>query len=334
MEENKQEEIKLDVNKRIQTVKTIPIGSFYVSKYGETIEFTREKLKEIEQNLNNPALFQPFVDKNHEYQESFADITGGELKEDGLYTNWKLNDKGIELIKNNSYRYISPTISEITDTNGKKYNNVLVAVTLTNIPALLGNLPKLQNQMEFSLQERLKILIPKQEDRTKMKNICLELGLNPEASELTVLNTLKSKMVELEAEKKKCVQMADDVMTLQKQKDEAIKQLIEIQEKLNALEKGAVEKEADEFTTELLECNLIHSKQADFWKAEFISNKAKTIKAFEGIERQKKEVISQSSNVISNVELSAQDIKRMKIAGLDEKSADDVSIYLKTKNML
>lgn len=141
---------KLDSRKNIHEIKVFPKKTVYIEKYDEHINFNDKLFTEMISAFKNPKLFKPYVDEDHQLGEKFADVIDIYTKEDGLYAKIELNEKGKNVIKNNIYSYISPEWGDRTDTDGDTHKNVLWAITLTNIPALEGENPKLQEQIKLS----------------------------------------------------------------------------------------------------------------------------------------------------------------------------------------
>lgn len=133
-----------------QKILIFPRGQFFVEKYGASLAFDDDFFKRVIDNFKNEKLSKPFIDKNHEFRESFGDITALEITEAGVMASIKLNKKGAELVKDREYRYVSPSYSPVSDSQGVKYQDVLVTVSLTNVPALNGSLPMLQEQIQLS----------------------------------------------------------------------------------------------------------------------------------------------------------------------------------------
>jgi hypothetical protein len=141
--------IKLNIGNPIQVIKIFPRKKCYFEKYEETIDFDEKFFDEVMSNFDNPKLFKPYMDEDHNLEEKYADILKLEKRDDGLYAQIELNSIGLDAIKNNKYSYISPEWGDRVDTEKKLHKNVLWAVTLTNIPAFEGELDRLQDQMRL-----------------------------------------------------------------------------------------------------------------------------------------------------------------------------------------
>lgn len=304
-------ELQIKEEKEKYVVKTLPKGKVYIEKYDKYFDFCDDLLNELADNVNNPDLAKPFIDKNHEKKESYGDIISAEVREDGLYTFWDLNEEGKKAIKNRLFRYISPEFGNVKDQNGKMIKNVLIAVTLTNIPALRGGLPQLQEQITLENKNKKEV--------KSMENEKLQLEM------------LQKTTLELEAVKKEKIELQTELEAVKKQKDDANKQLIDATQKLNQIELEQTKKEAKEFVKEKIELQIMNPKQAEYWELEYIGDPEKTVKAFEGIEGKKEAQITTPQQDSCRIELSAEDKKKMKLAGLDVNSKEDAESYLAIK---
>lgn len=116
----------------------LPIGTFWSGWYGEII-ITPSYCQTMVDNWKSKILGnrEPFVDELHRRAEAFAWIKDIEVRTDGLYILPKWNDKGINAITNEYYRYFSCDIGEVVDIeNGDRVYPVLVAVSLCNTPVM------------------------------------------------------------------------------------------------------------------------------------------------------------------------------------------------------
>lgn len=130
-----------------QSILIFPRRKVFIQKYNEWCEFGDLFFDTVIENFHNPALFKPFIDEQHDQGVSFGDINDIYKASDGLRCKVRLNSLGIQAIKDRQYKYVSPWIENLKDSNGSMHKNVLCSVSLTNIPALLGTVPQLQEQM-------------------------------------------------------------------------------------------------------------------------------------------------------------------------------------------
>jgi len=86
-----------------QLLKCFPRGKHFIEKYNETVDFNDEFFASIADAFNSPTLARPYIDKDHEMNESYGDILEPVVQEDGMYFKVLYNDDGINMIKNNRY---------------------------------------------------------------------------------------------------------------------------------------------------------------------------------------------------------------------------------------
>lgn len=143
----------LEPTQERQEILVFPRGRHYVQSRNYTgwIEFNDKFYKQIAANFNDPALFKPYIDKDHEKKESYGDIPDYRIAEEGMYFGVKLNNIGVDKVKNREYRYVSPTFGDTKDTKAKEHIGWLATISLVNTPALMGLIPTLQEQLELSL---------------------------------------------------------------------------------------------------------------------------------------------------------------------------------------
>lgn len=223
--------------KKTFDIMVFPRKEIFIKKYNEKTDFNQKLFDEMINNFNNPKLFKPFGDKSHEFEKKYFDILDLFSETDGLYANIKLNKSGYEAIKNREFSYISPAFGRRTDTDGTEYSNVLSAITLTNIPALEGELPQLQEQIKLTKKinggqemdlETLQANFTALENNVKELNTKLDtktnegqaVGLLREAmTQLTVINGAK------ESAEKKAIELSTELTGIKNEKKEAEKKV-------------------------------------------------------------------------------------------------------------
>jgi len=142
---------QLEINiKDGEKVKVSPLGDV-LGLDGRVFKIDGELLLK---SINETNLHIP-LDINHNFSEAVGwfDKTSFEIKDDGLYANLELNNKGRELIANKSYRYLSPVF--IT-----KDNKVVIgldSVGLVNRPNLLNKELNTKSKKENNLEELEKL---------------------------------------------------------------------------------------------------------------------------------------------------------------------------------
>lgn len=100
----------------------------------KTFNFTTKDLQHFATTrISNIA---PFIDKNHEKDESYGSITEFRVKDDKLEAYIVWNKLGKEVRLNQSYKYFSPTIETMYDNVDKQEKTTITCVSLTNNPAI------------------------------------------------------------------------------------------------------------------------------------------------------------------------------------------------------
>ena len=310
-------------DKKTQEIIILPRGEHYIQHLDKTLNFNDKLFMQIIQSFKSENLPEPFFDANHKFEESFGDIIDLTITDAGLMAKIQLNEKGIEAVKGKTYKYISPAIhSNVKDTKGNEHEWVLVAVSLTNIPALQGSIRKLQDQIELMRQGVKKNAM----EEKSMKNIALQLDLQPEVSENIILETVKKLQIELE--------------TAKKDKNEAISKNLELTTKLTEIENTVKEKEKMElenegkvFVKECIEKGKIHPSQQDYFLKQYVESKQTIIELMSSVPEKKVEQITgkQPGNETSVIQLSNEDKTFMLKAGLNPEDKEDVEIHLAAK---
>lgn len=290
-----------------------PSGKYFVEKYDKWFVFNNDFFEKIIDTFKKSNLPKPFIDIDHNEGESLGEVIDLYYNEEGLKGVIELNNLGREIIKNNIYRYISPYWGEIIDNNGKKWDYYLKSVSLTNIPALLNNMPEINKQIKFNFKggamgTNNNFLLSQITDDA-IKKVVEDLIKQGEKKEEIItslenqINELKTKLEETE-----------------KQKEELLKENQTIKEEM-------AEKEAEEFVKKQLNNKKIDIAVVDYWKKHYKLNKEETIKYFETLEKkQDDEVAYKLSNKFN---LSNDDIIVMKSCNLDYKNEKDIDFYLK-----
>lgn len=328
---------------KIQEIMILPKKEVYIEKYKRKVNFDDVMFNEIISNFNNVKLSKPFMDDMHKLGISFADITGLTNKSNGLYAKIELNDLGMEAIKDKRFSYISPLVSPKVDTEGKEHNNVLWAVTLTNVPALEGEIPKLQDQLQLSrdsiksdireLKNKFKFakynfinsegsmnykeLLAKIEGKVS-STLSLENGVAPDVVTelLNMAKDLVGKLEEALSGKEEAEGKAD---TAEKVAMEATTELSKIKDASKASEK-------DLFFKEVVKSGQVEMKELELMK-EHYDNNEKFVKDLI-LTRPKKEAGQMSSSLeLEKSGLSKEDEFIMKDTGYDVSKPEEVQKY-------
>lgn len=174
-----------------QTIKVFPRARVFIQKYNDYFDFNQEFFNEIAKSFDNDTVIRPFIDNDHKMADSYGDVLGYKILDDGMYFDIKLNDNGIDAIQTGKYKYISPAFSSLKDTNGVYHKWVLLAISLTNFPALMRELPALQEQLTLSGH----IGGNNMDLRNKLCNF---FQLQGEASDAAIIDAIQSFMSDLD----------------------------------------------------------------------------------------------------------------------------------------
>jgi hypothetical protein len=293
-----------------QWIKVFPKGSYYIQKYNRDIIFDNKFYKEIETAYLADSLSKPKIDKDHEFKESYGDILGYNIKDDGMYFNIRLNEKGVELVKSGQYNYVSPAWGMTKDNSKKEYPNRLLSISLVNYPALEGSLQSLKEQIKLSRFD----IVEKKQKEVKMDLFILakELGLNSEASVEAIYTEVKTLKTNLENTAKRA--------------DIAESQAIKLGNEVTELKQNELKKEAVESVKNWIVLGKVHPSVQDIVIERYVLNKEATIKEMSLIPEN---VYSgQKANNNTDKSLSNDIIEKMKRAGLDINNKEDIEVAL------
>jgi hypothetical protein len=302
--------IKLSADKE-QIIKVLPNKSVYIEKYDEHTPLNEKLFDDMINNFNNPKLFKPFVDLEHQLGEKYADIVELFKKPDGLYAKIKLNEQGKLAIKENKYSYISPEWGDRTDTDGNKHPNVLWAITLTNIPALEGELPTLQDQIKLTKGGNMEL--SKRLDRLELKlgNIKLqEEGMIPPE----ILEAIQ--MI------KEAIGKIDEIT---QQKDVAEEEAMKYKKELEEIENEVKQKEKDDFFKSVVENDQLEACEVEEWSKQYDISKDFVVKILTSRPKETKRLTTN----YHKSELSSEDYKIGEDAGYNMDDPQEQKKYKK-----
>lgn len=323
-----EEKMELENTLDLQDILIFPRGKFFIQHLDRWIEFDNSFFNEILASFADENLAKPFIDKNHEKGESFGDIEELYIADDGLHAKIKLNEKGVELIKGREYKYISPWFGAFTDTQGKKHKWVLFSVSLTNIPALSGELPELQEQMQLEMEARMEKTKQMYE---KIKDVAMQkkwIQLEDEEKDFDtrvaeLLEALYNNMLSIS-------DIATQVETLLAEKKSLQEKVEQTEAEMKKLEQEKLEKEAEEVIKLAVENGQYPVALFEMKKQQYIKDKELILKELELIP--KKESVKMSSSAVA-VNLAAEDIEVMKNVGLNPADPKDVEFYKKVNKI-
>lgn len=304
-----------------QSIKVFPRGTYYIQKYGKDVEFNDEFFNQIATAFSSQKLSKPKIDKDHEFKTSFGDLNSYDIKNDGMYFKIKLNPKGVELVKNREYNYISPAWGKTKDLTKSEFPNRLLAVSLVNFPALEGALPELQDQLRLS---NFEIVQEKVKKGAKMELYILaqELGLNSEASLEAVhgeVKALKTKVSGYETENNELK------IKVKSAEDTAIK----LSQELKEAKDVELKKEAFESVRKWVELGKVHPAIQEIVIERYCLNKEAVQKEMDLIPEKVYTGLKAANSETTGIDPEVS-VKMLK-AGLDPKNKEDVEIFMSVK---
>lgn len=304
-----------------QWIKVFPNGTYYISKYGKDVVFDKEFFNGIAKAFDSSVLSKPKIDKDHKFEMSYGDILGYEVKKDGMYFNIQLNSKGVELVKNKEYSYISPAWGKSIATDKTEFLNRLLAISLVNFPALEGNLPELQEQLSLSKFELVQEK-PNGGQKMELYALAAEFDLNKDANVDSILSSVKSLKKELETSK---TELKAKEIELKKAEDTAI----QLSKDLKAVKDETLSKEAKGKVAEWIKLGKIVPAVQDIWEKRYVLNKEEAEKEMSLIPEQTYN--GKQSQTSDGITLSAEQEKKMLSAKLDPKNREDVEAFLEAQ---
>lgn len=302
-----------------QEIKIFPRGKVWINKYKVQLTFDELFFNTMIDNFNDSKLFKPYVDENHDLGIKYADIVELSKKDDGLYAKIQLNEMGLDVIKNNKYSYISPEWGDRVDTEKKLHKNVLFAVTLTNVPALEGELPKLQEQIKLT-KERGKTMTLDQ--RVLAAQTKLSIKLEGESADMVPMASVQE-IADLLTELKAKV----DELTIAKDNAEEVAE--EMAGELNQIKEAEALSIKESFFKEKVSLGQLEPCEVEDYKELYKTNESLVRKILDG-RQAKDESKTLSGEVVENtVKLSIEDSKIMESCGMDPSDPKQVKEYLK-----
>jgi hypothetical protein len=115
----------------------MPVGNYEHPQYGK-LDFTRSLLSEFKQHFDSRVRHIDIAfDRDHDAGEATGWLEQVQLRDDGLWGLVRWTTLGVQLLKDEIYRYFSPEFGPWEDPRTKKhYENVLIGGALTNRPFL------------------------------------------------------------------------------------------------------------------------------------------------------------------------------------------------------
>ena len=320
---------EVELTESVQTIQVFPEGKVYIGQYDSVMDCDEKFFNQMITNFNDPALSKPYIDVDHEFKVSYGDIDEFFIKDNKFYMKARLNTKGIAAIKNREYKYISPAFGDVIDTAGVEHKNVLIAVTLTNNPALMGLMPSLQEQVKLSGVTNLKIGTYKLEKETpkvkqggKMLRLTRLLNLQELANEDAIMAAVMAVQKSLE-------ETLGAIKVITEQKDAAVAEAEGLSKQIEESELAIKTKEKDNFFELAIKNGQLEIKEADDWKGMYDKDSAFVVKMIGGRTKKTEGQKSLTSDKAGTKELSKQDREIMESEGMDPDKPEDVKKYTK-----
>jgi len=306
----------------IKKLLVFPKGKFYFEKYQEWFTFDDEFFDEIIKSFKSEILPRPFVDINHRQDESYGEVVDYELTEDGLYFFIKFNKKGLDLLKEGEYRYISPSFGSITATDGTFFKWYCDSISLTNIPAFLNAIKKIQSQITLKKGGAMKKIYDFLKTKYKLtaetdqavEDLVLKLLEEGQAKE-EIIKSLEAKLEILKKEVEET-----------RQKEEVAKQEVEASKKELARIKDEIKnKEVDDFLLNLVKDKKIDASQTSFWRDLALQDFQKVKNYFLNVKND-----LEICKTIVNYDLTNEEIEIAKLAGYDLSNRKEYETFVKS----
>jgi phage I-like protein len=260
----------LKAGEKKHVIQVFPKKSVYIEKYDRHINFNDQLFSDMIEGYNCEKLSKPFLDEEHNLGISYADITNLFSNEKGLFAELELNAIGLDAIKERKYKYISPEWGDKTDTEGKLHKNVLWAITLTNIPALEGENPTLQEQIKLTKKGGSAMNLSQELARLEGKVANYKLqdenmpAMPPEIMEaIAMIKEAIAKIDELTQQKEEVV---EQMAKVENEKEVAEKLAEDYKGKLDTIETEKAEKEKEDFFEGVVTAGQLEAAEVDDYK--------------------------------------------------------------------
>jgi len=299
-------------------IKVFPKKRVYIDHEGKYLELNDAMFDQIITNFKNEKLFKPFVDEQHKRGEKFGDILDLYKKDDGLYAKINLNSRGQTVVKDNIYSYVSPEWGDRVDTEKELHKNVLLAITLTNIPALEGENPKLQDQIRLEKIKGGNMVV----SEVKEKLAKFEGSLNHKLQDAPAMPGLDEIIAMMK-------EMLAKMEELTGQKEVAEQKAEEFQAKLSKIEEEKHIDEKERFFESATRDGQIDPKEVEDWKLEYDRSKDFVVKMI-SMKPKKSSIQLTRTNLESKTELENIDYHVMDQMGYKRPDgAYDIDRYKK-----
>lgn len=304
-----------------QRIMIFPRGRFWIAHMRKWMTFNDKFFDKVIKNFDGKVFPQAFIDKNHELGESFGDIVQFEKHEKGLYAILALNELGVTAVKDRQYRYISPFFGTIVDNQKQTHNDILVAITLTNIPALLVSMPQIQDQLTLTQKidlhrqgggnmNKLSYKLNELQKKIGMETmVMLQEDADPEAM-AEVIAAIAEKITEI---MELLATVTEEKEAAEEGQEEAEEMTAKIKTELAAKIKEDGEKEKTAYFDQAVKEGRVDMKNLESWQAQWDKDKDFVIKMLDQVEKNIEGQLTAGSN--GNINLSKEDIAIMKATG-------------------
>ena len=322
-------------------VQVFPRGKFFINKYNLWLTCDEAFFAQVQSWWENSKFKKPYLDKDHEFKESYGQFSDLRITDQGLEMFLVLNDPGKELLKIGQYQYLSPTFMDMKDVDGNPFKNVLVSVSLVNSPALM-TLEPLQTQIALSGQN-----IRLGGNKVDLKTIlCTRLNLSLGADDGSILgkleelinsgatiDDLKQQVEDWKAQAGAAEASAKDAMAkceiAQTEADKAKKAQDDSAEELKLLKLGSLQKEAEDVIDLAIANQQYHPSLKDMKMKLYLVNKEDVLKELELIPKKESDKRTTVTDKKGNeLKLSAEAIEIYEKAGYDMTKPEDVALAL------
>ena len=271
---------KLDLTKDIHDIQVFPRKKVYIEKYDQIIDFNDVLFDQMIDAFNCEKLFRPFGDEEHQLGVKYFDILDLYKNAKGFYAKIQLNERGKLAIKNNDYSYISPEWGDRVDTDGQLHKNVLWAITLTNIPALEGENPKLQDQIKLNKtyggkKMDLRMRLSNLEGRVSNYKLADEAmpAMPPEIME--AIQMIKDALMKIDELTQQNQQVVEEKDQMADKLEVADKLAEKYKSELDTIETEKSEREKDDFFEKVVSSGQLEASEVEDYKLMY--DKAKDI---------------------------------------------------------
>ena len=309
-------------------VLVFPRGKHYIDKYEFILNCDDKFFSSIEQWWKTSDFKRPYLDKGHEFNERFGDFTDYRVTDLGLELYLKLNKEGLEMVKNGTYEYLSPTFCDAKDSSGTEYENVIYTVSLVNYPALLV-LDKIQNQIALSAKKDGDLKITKGGSEMELREkIAGKLKLNFSADDGSILTRIEELLnadTSIESIKLEVAKWKTEAETsLQALQAQTLK-TTEMETTLMSINKKVLEDDAKKVVDEAIRLGQYHPALKEMKVEQYLASPDSVKKELSVLPKVTPDK-QKTSSIVDGVEFSAEDTAILLSAGYDLDDPKDLKL--------